>query len=103
MLRSVAVLILDRLAVFEFGVVCEVFGIDRQADGVPKFDFRVCGVQAGRPLSTSVGAQVIPEHGLDALAHAVLVAVPAAKAADGPHPYPPEALMALRAAARSGS
>src|ERR1700758_3220772 len=103
MLRSVAVLILDRLAVFEFGVVCEVFGIDRQVDGVPKFDFRVCGVQAGRPVSTSVGAQVIPEHGLDPLADADLVAVPAAQAADGPHPYPPEALMALRAAARSGS
>jgi transcriptional regulator GlxA family with amidase domain len=103
MLKSVAVLVLERLAVFEFGVVCEVFGTDREADGVPKFDFRVCGVHAGRPLQTSVGAQLIPEHGLDALAHADLVAVPAAQAADGLHSYPPEALLALRSAARAGA
>ena len=33
MLKSVSALVLDGLAVFEFGVVCEVFGIDRSADG----------------------------------------------------------------------
>jgi transcriptional regulator GlxA family with amidase domain len=103
MLRSVAVLALDRLAIFEFGILCGVFGVDRESDGVPHFDFRVCGPQAGRRLDTSVGVQVIPEHGLDALAGADLVAVPAAQASDGPHPYPPAALSALRAAARSGS
>jgi transcriptional regulator GlxA family with amidase domain len=103
MLKSVAVLALDRLAIFEFGVICEVFGIDREADGVPNFDFRVCGPVAGRPLQTPVGAQLIPPHGLDALAGADLVAVPAAQAAPGPHPYPPEALAALRAAAAAGS
>src|SRR3984893_14860743 len=103
MLGSVAVLVLDNLAMFEFGTVCEVFGIDRESDGVPRFDFRVCGPQAGRPLRTSVGVQVIPEHGLDGLVGADLVAVPAAQAADGPHPYPPEALAALRAAAKAGS
>src|ERR1700730_11235746 len=103
MLRSVAVLVLDRLAVVEFGVICEVFGIDRESQGVPKLDFRVCGVQAGQPIRTSVGVQVIPEHGLDGLAGADLVAVPAAQAADGPHPHPPEALAALRAAAKAGS
>ncbi|MGZ5379275.1 MAG: AraC family transcriptional regulator, partial [Mycobacterium sp.] len=32
-IKSVSVLVLDRLAVFEFGVICEVFGIDRSADG----------------------------------------------------------------------
>jgi transcriptional regulator GlxA family with amidase domain len=103
MLKSVAVLLLERLSIFEFGIVCEVFGIDREADGVPAFDFRVCGVQAGRPLQTSVGAQVIAEHGLDALADADLVAVPAAQAADGSHRYPREALLALRSAARAGA
>lgn len=103
MLRSVSVLVLERLAIFEFGVVCEVFGIDRQSDGVPNFDFRVCGPQAGRPLQTSVGAMVIPEHGLDGLAGADLVAVPAVHPARGPHPYPPEALAALRAAAQAGA
>src|ERR1700758_232624 len=103
MLRSVAVLALEKLAIFEFGILCGAFGVDRESDGVPRFDFRVCGPKAGRPLHTSVGVQVIPERGLDALAGADLVAVPAAQAGEGPHPYPPEALSALRAAARSGS
>jgi transcriptional regulator GlxA family with amidase domain len=103
MLRSVAVLALDRLAIFEFGVLCGVFGVDRELHGVPRFDFRVCGPHAGRPLQTAAGVQVIPEHGLDALGGADVVAVPAVEAAEGPHPYPPEALSALRAAARSGS
>src|SRR6201997_4478218 len=103
MLRSVAVLALEKLAIFEFGILCGAFGVDRESDGVPRFDFRVCGPKAGRPLHTSVGVQVIPERGLDALAGADLVAVPAAQAADGPHPYPPEALLALRSAARAGA
>ncbi len=103
MLRSVAVLVMEKLAIFEFGVVCEVFGIDRESDGVPSIDFRVCGPQAGRPLHTSVGALVTPEHGLDGLAGADLVAVPAVHPAEGPEPYPPEALAALRAAAKAGA
>ena len=48
MIRSVSALALDGLAVFEFGVLCEVFGIDRSADGVPNFDFKVCGPEAGQ-------------------------------------------------------
>lgn len=103
MLKSVAVLALDNLAVFEFGTICEVFGIDRASDGVPKFDFRVCGPQAGQPLHTPVGVQIVPERGLDGLAAADLVAVPAAQAAAGPQPYPPQALAALRAAVVAGS
>jgi transcriptional regulator GlxA family with amidase domain len=103
MLRSVAVLALEKLTIFDFGILCEVFGRDRESDGVPRIDFRVCGPQAGRRLQTSIGVQLIPEHGLNALAGADLVAVPAAQASDGPHPYPPEALSAVRAAARSGS
>ena len=77
MLRSVAVLVLDKLAVFEFGVLCEVFGTDRTEDGVPLLEFRVCGLRAGEPVSTTGGVQVVPEHGLEALRGADLVAVPA--------------------------
>ena len=80
MLRSVSALVLDGLAVFEFGVICEVFGIDRSADGVPNFDFKVCGPEAGKPLRTSVGASLTPDHDLSALAGADLVAVPAIQA-----------------------
>ena len=87
-------LVLDNLAVFEFGVICEVFGIDRSNDGVPNFDFKVCGPQPGRALSTSVGAQLVPDHGLDDLLGADLVAVPAISGP--PESYLPEALEALR-------
>lgn len=100
MLRTVAVLVLDRLAVFEFGVVCEVFGIDRAADGVPNFDFRVCGVRAGEPLRTSVGALLTPQHGLEGLRGADLVVVSARPIRDD---YPEEALQALRQAAEDGA
>ena len=66
-IEKVSALVLDRLAVFEFGVICEVFGIDRSADGVPNFDFKVCGPEPGKPMRTSVGAALTPDHGLDDL------------------------------------
>ncbi|BBY81654.1 helix-turn-helix domain-containing protein [Mycolicibacterium pulveris] len=98
-LKSVSALVLDGLAIFEFGVICEVFGIDRSSDGVPNFDFKVCGPQPGQPLSTSVGAALTPDHGLDDLVGADLVAIPAI----GTSEYLPEALAAVEAAADSGS
>lgn len=100
-LKSVSALVLDGLAVFEFGVICEVFGIDRAADGVPNFDFKVCGLKAGKPVRTSVGATLTPDHGLDDLVGADLVAVPAITGAFGD--YPPAALNAVREAADSGA
>jgi transcriptional regulator GlxA family with amidase domain len=98
-LNSVSTLVLDGLAVFEFGVICEVFGIDRSADGVPNFDFKVCGPEAGKPVQTSVGAQLTPDHGLDDLRGVDLVAIPAIGGFD----YLPAALEAVRAAAESGA
>lgn len=100
MLKTVAAVLIDHVAPFEFGTVCEVFGIDRQEDGVPPIEFRVCGEHPGKPLATSVGAQFIPELGLDALEGADLVAVPAATIREV---YPPAVLEALRAAAARGS
>jgi transcriptional regulator GlxA family with amidase domain len=100
MLKTVAVLLVEDCAPFEFGVICEVFGIDRTEEGVPLVDFRVCGEHPGRPLSLSVGAQIVPEHGLDALVGADLVAVPAARIRDE---YPPAVLEALRQAAARGA
>jgi transcriptional regulator GlxA family with amidase domain len=98
-IKSVSTLVLDGLAIFEFGVICEVFGIDRSADGVPNFDFKVCGPEAGKPLRTSVGAMITPDHGLDGLAGADLVAIPAI----GGDEYLPAALDAVKAAADAGS
>jgi transcriptional regulator GlxA family with amidase domain len=99
MIKSVSVLVLDGLAVFEFGVICEVFGIDRSTDGVPNFDFKVCGPEPGRPLRTSVGAFITPDHGLDSLVGADLVAIPAISG----DTYMPEALEAIRAAVDAGA
>ena len=99
MINSVSVLVLDGLAPFEFGVVCEVFGIDRSADGVPNFDFKVCGPEPGRPVRTSVGASVTPDHGLEHLVGVDLVAIPAVTGSE----FPQAALDAVRDAADSGS
>jgi AraC family transcriptional regulator, transcriptional activator FtrA len=99
MLRSVAVLLLDQLAVFEFGVLCEVFGMDRRDDGVPLLEFRVCGLRAGEPITTTSGVQVVPQHGLDGLRGADLVAVPATRLRE----FPPEPLHALRDASAAGA
>lgn len=100
MLRTVAAVLMDDVAPFEFGVLCEVFGIDRVEDGVPPIEFRVCGEEPGKPLRTSVAATITPQYGLDAAADADLVAVPAAEIRDE---YPPAVLDVLRAAADRGA
>ncbi|NUT92845.1 MAG: helix-turn-helix domain-containing protein [Saccharothrix sp.] len=89
MLRSVAVPVIDGVTPFEFGVICEVFGIDRTDEGVPPIDFKVCGEHPGKPVRTSVGASLIADHGFDALESADLVAVAACQVRGG---YP-EALL----------
>lgn len=99
MIHSVSALALDGLAPFEFGVVCEVFGIDRSGDGVPNFDFKVCGPEPGKPLKMSIGASLTPDHGFDDLIGADLVALPAIAGLS----YPEEALDAVRRAAAGGS
>lgn len=101
MISRVAVMVLDGVSMFEFGILCEVFGLDRTADGVPAFDFTICGPVAAAPLRTSVGAQLIPDHDFTALVGADLVAVPAI--AGRFDDYPPQALQALREAAAAGA
>jgi transcriptional regulator GlxA family with amidase domain len=100
MLKTVAAMVIDRVAPFEFGVVCEVFGIDRTEEGVPAFEFLVCGERPGEPLPTTVGAQLIPEYGLDVVDRADLVVVPAATMRDD---YPPAILDTLRKAHDRGA
>ena len=100
MFRTVAAVLMPGVAPFEFGVLCEVFGIDRTEDGVPPIEFRVCGEQPGEPLRTSVAVQFPPASGLDALAGADLVAVPATEVR---RDYPPAIIGALRQASASGS
>ncbi|MEZ0095500.1 helix-turn-helix domain-containing protein [Streptacidiphilus sp. EB129] len=100
MLRTVATVLIDGVAPFEFGVVCEVFGIDRTEDGVPPFDFLVCAERPGERLRLTVGADIVPDHGLDVLAEADLVAIPAYAIRDE---YPPAVLDAVRTASARGA
>lgn len=101
MVQNVAVVVLDGVAPFELGVLCEVFGIDRTADGLPGFAFDVCS-PGGRPVSTPHGFDLVPTHGLDRLAQADLVAVPALPTGrDGD--VPEQVLDALRAAVDRGA
>ncbi len=99
MLSTVAVPIIDQLSVFEFGVICEVFGGRRGDPDIPEFDLRVCGVDAGVPVSTGVGASVIPQYDLSAFDDADLIAVPAASPRQD---YPPALIDALRRANQQG-
>ncbi|MEU6074958.1 helix-turn-helix domain-containing protein [Micromonospora sp. NPDC047074] len=98
MLRSVAVLALDPVATFELGVVTEVFGTDRTADGFPGYDFSLCSPDGG-PVRTSSGFHLIPNADLGPVEEADLVAVPAHHHST----VPATVLTALRRAADRGA
>ncbi|MFV2099495.1 GlxA family transcriptional regulator [Micromonospora sp. LOL_024] len=76
MLRSVAVVVLDGVAPFELGVLAEVFGTDRTADGLPSYRFDVCSPDRA-PVRTSAGFHLVPNADLEPMEEADLVAVPA--------------------------
>ena len=87
---------------FELGVVCEVFGIDRTDTGGPAFDFVVCAEHPG-PVTTTQGFDLVVRHGLDAVADADLVVVPAYGAAGTTRVVPEAVLDVLRAAHARGA
>jgi len=99
MIKKVVAIAMENIAPFELGVVCEVFGTDRTADGFPGYDFSVCTPDGG-PVTTRSGYQVTPHADLGPVAEADLVALPA-------HPIdtraPDAVLDALRAAAARGA
>ncbi|WP_374191690.1 GlxA family transcriptional regulator [Herbiconiux sp. SYSU D00978] len=76
MIHSVALLAIPNTAPFEFGVICEVFGIDRTDSGGPSWDFRVVTADPGR-VPMSLGFDIVVDEGLDAAEEADLIAVPA--------------------------
>jgi len=76
-LKTVAVLVPEGTAPFEFGLIYEVFGLDRSNDGVPPFDFRVCGSRPGEPIAFGSGMRLDVPFGLDAAADVDLLAMPA--------------------------
>jgi len=50
-MKTVACLIQPGFSPFEFGIACEVFGLDRADDGVPNFDFRIVSADPGEVRS----------------------------------------------------
>lgn len=98
-LRTIAVLLADQSAVFEFGVLHEVFGIDRSGEGVPAFNFRVCTEHPDRPVELRNGLSLNVQHGLEALEGADLVAV----AATVLRSFPPAVVAAVRDAYERGA
>jgi AraC family transcriptional activator FtrA len=76
MLHKVAVIVFDGVAAFELGVLCEVFGTDRTADGFPGYRFDVCS-DDGKPVRCRSGFEITPGADLTPVEDADLVAVPA--------------------------
>jgi transcriptional regulator GlxA family with amidase domain len=75
-IKNVAVLAYDGVSPFELGVLCEAWGTDRSDQGLPLFDFAVCAPEPGRVLTAS-GFALSVDEGLDRVAEADLVTVPA--------------------------
>lgn len=93
MLRNVVALVYDGVGSFGLGVVSEVFGYDRSADGLPVYDFAVAAAEPG-PVRTDTGLGILVEHGLERVSEADLVCVLGWERGDV---EPPEALLqALR-------
>lgn len=76
MLQRVAVLAIPNLSPFEFGVACEVFGIDRRDTGGPSFDFSVVTARPGL-VPTKLGFGVHVDRDLSGATDADLLVVPA--------------------------
>jgi transcriptional regulator GlxA family with amidase domain len=100
MLRSVAVIAIPEVAPFEFGVLAEVFGIDRSAQGGPTFDFHVVAADPG-VVAMKNGLGLMVSEGLEAADQADLVAVPAF--GYGETEIDPRIVETLRTAERRGA
>ena len=101
MLRNVAVVVVHGFLPFEFGTICEVFGVDRTDDGLPRYDFAVVSGEPP-PLRAHNDFTIQPSCGLQRLADADLIALPAV-GDDRLAAFPPDLLEALRAAVDRGA
>ena len=99
MLNKIVCVAIPGMAPFEFGVICEVFGIDRSAHNGPTFDFRVVTAEPGA-LRTKLGFDIVVHDDLTAAADADLIAIPAYEAGSVIHP---EVLNIVRAAEARGA
>ncbi|GAA3662514.1 helix-turn-helix domain-containing protein [Microbacterium marinilacus] len=73
-MRTVACIVQEGFAPFEFGVACEAFGLDRSEDGIEPFDFRIVTAEPG-PVASNLGFSVNVEHDLSFAETADIVVV----------------------------
>jgi transcriptional regulator GlxA family with amidase domain len=85
---------------FGLGVAAEVFGYDRRAMGLPRFDFGLVTEQPG-VVRTDTGIPITVEHGLDRLATSDIVTITAWELFD--RVPSPQLLDAFRAAHANGA
>ncbi|MFC4054902.1 helix-turn-helix domain-containing protein, partial [Actinomadura syzygii] len=80
-MATVALALLDGMPLYEVGIACQVFGVDRSELTGPKggsgwYELRLCAAEPG-DVGFEFGFGVPAEHGFDALAEAEMVVVPA--------------------------
>jgi AraC family transcriptional activator FtrA len=81
----VVALLYDGLCTFEFGIVAEVFGLDRPEMGPNWYRFASAAIEPG-PLRAHGGFTIIPSGGLELLEQAEMVIVPGWKGKDATVP-----------------
>ncbi|MEV1333293.1 DJ-1/PfpI family protein [Micromonospora costi] len=73
--HRIAVLALDGVVGLDLGTPAQVFSTARDAAGGSHYSVEVC-TPGGRPVRSTAGYQVLPEHGLDLIERADTVVVP---------------------------
>ena len=97
---KVAIVVAEGLALFEFGVACEVFGVDRSAAyAVPWYELTVCS-PGGRAVICDNGLRILGSAGLASLREADIVIVPPLGAQRMPGALPQELRRAKAQGAR---
>lgn len=98
-MHRVAIVVQPGIRAFDLAVITEVWGPDRGRLGVPPFELRRCALSPGT-IPLPGGLSLTPDRGLDWLAGADLVVVPALAQPCDPTPEP--VLAALRDAHARG-
>ncbi|HEV2372127.1 MAG TPA: helix-turn-helix domain-containing protein [Streptosporangiaceae bacterium] len=99
-MHRIAILVTDNMPLFEIAVPCEVFGPREDFAAPWWYQARLCAGQYG-PVRTAEGLRLDSGYGLDEVASADTVIVPACE--DVQCDAPPELLDALRAAYNRGA
>ncbi|WP_251072893.1 AraC family transcriptional regulator, partial [Streptomyces sp. ISL-43] len=98
-MHRVAIVVQPGIRAFDLAVITEVWGYDLSRLGVPPFELRRCALSPD-PIPLPGGLTLTPDRGLDWLAGADLVVVPALARPGDPTPEP--VLEALRNAHARG-